>query len=346
MKKNILPPSNHLDDSLSALINNKTKPPGSLGMLEEMAHRLGRIQQTTAPTLEKPTMMVFAADHGIAGEGVSPFPQEVTYQMVLNYLSGGAAINVFTRLNKIDLKVVDAGVAARFEPHPQLIDRKIAMGTASYLKGTAMTPEQCQKAFDDGQKIISDLAGTGCNIVGFGEMGIGNTSSAALLMHLTTQIPLEFCVGRGTGLDDEGLARKQSILARALENNPQPQNAMQTMQYFGGFELAMMCGAILEAARQGMTVVIDGFIVTSCLLIAAEMEPNVLEYCIFAHCSDENGHARMLNWLGVKPLLKLGLRLGEGTGAALAFPLIHAATTFLNEMASFQSAGVSNRPDQ
>lgn len=343
MTLSIQPPDTHLDLEIKARIDNKTKPPGSLGVLEEVAFKLGRIQRSLEPEICKPTMLVFAGDHGIVAEGVSPFPQAVTRQMVQNYLAGGAAINVFARLNGWDLRVVDAGVNAIFDAHPNLLDRKIGMGTSNYLHGPAMTATQREQAFEHGRQLVAELAEAGCNTLAFGEMGIGNTSSAALLMHLVLGDPLDQCVGRGTGLDDFGLEHKRQVLARALENNGKPQDAYAAIQVFGGFELAMICGAMLEAGRRNMLILIDGFIVTATLLVALTLEPHLIHYCLFSHKSEEKGHCRMLDWLNARPLLNLDLRLGEGTGAALALPLVRAAVGFLGEMASFESAGVSNR---
>jgi len=338
--KPVSPVSHDLDMALLEKIDGKTKPLGSLGKLEDLALRLGRMQESLNVQLNHPHILVFAGDHGIAVEGVSPYPQEVTRQMIYNYLQGGAAINVFTAEHDIKLLVVDAGVNHHFGDCPGLMNRKIAMGTANFLYQSAMTPDQCKTAMNHGAELVSEIHGQGCNIVGFGEMGISNTSSAALLMHHFCQAPMEDCVGRGTGLDDHGLNRKTEILIRAA-SRASVTEPMDVLCQFGGFELAMMCGAILEAAHRKMAIIIDGFIVTATLLAAVRLEPHVKDYCIFSHESDEQGHRRMLAHLGVQPLLRMGLRLGEGTGAALAFPLIKSAVAFLNHMASFQSAGVS-----
>ncbi|RFM26615.1 nicotinate-nucleotide--dimethylbenzimidazole phosphoribosyltransferase [Deminuibacter soli] len=334
-----------LQQQLQHKIDHTTKPLGSLGQLESIALQIGTIQQTLQPAITQPHIVVFAGDHGIALTGlVNPYPQAVTAQMVLNYLNGGAAINVFCKLNQVALKVVDAGVNADFDniQHPDFIQAKINKGTANYLQQPAMTAAELQQALEKGKAIVAGIAATGCNCIGFGEMGISNTSSAALLMHAFTQLPLEACTGRGTGASDAQLQQKLATLQQAYtihQNNLQ--TPQQVLQAFGGFEIAMMTGAYLEAAAQKMVIVVDGFIATTALLAALQMQPEVQQYCVFAHTSGEKGHAQLLQWLKATPLLQLGLRLGEGTGAALAVPLLRAAVAFVNEMASFESARVS-----
>ena len=323
-------------------INNKTKPLGALGQLEALALQLGLIQQTLEPRLSNPHLLVCAADHGAARAGLSAFPQDVTWQMVENFLAGGAAINVFARQAGMRLVVADAGVNHDFGTRDGLLDAKVAYGTASYLDGAAMSAEQCSRAMRHGADLVARLHAQGCNVLGFGEMGIGNTASASLLTHCLTGIPLMQCIGRGTGLDDAGLARKQALLAQALaawsERNAAP---LTVLARFGGFEIAMLAGAMLAAAEHRMVLLIDGFIVTAALLVAIRLAPTVRDCCVFAHCSDEPGHRLQLQHLQALPLLQLALRLGEGTGAALAYPLLKAACAFLDEMASFAGAGVS-----
>lgn len=336
------------NDALQAVllqhINQKTKPLGALGRLETLALQLGLIQKSEQPTLQQQTMLVFAGDHGIVAEGVSPYPQAVTAQMVLNFLNGGAAINVFARQHDFQLHVIDSGVNAVFEPHPLLIDAKLGMGTLSFLHGPAMTPEETTQAIMRGAEIARDAIAQGCNVLALGEMGIGNTSSASCLMSVLCGLPLHQCVGRGTGLSDKGLDHKLSVLTKALQtHHVDAKNPLQVLTVFGGFEIAMMVGALLAGAEARATLLIDGFIATSALLVAAKLYPQVLDYCVFAHCSDENGHSIMLDHLNVQPLLHLSLRLGEGTGAVLAYPLLQSAVAFLNEMASFESAGVSGK---
>ncbi|MGB0126348.1 MAG: nicotinate-nucleotide--dimethylbenzimidazole phosphoribosyltransferase [Rhodocyclaceae bacterium] len=343
MQFNIVAPDTTLAPALQSLIDNKTKPPGSLGRLERLALQIGLIQQTLTPKLTRPHIIVCAADHGAALEGVSAFPQEVTWQMVENYLAGGAGINVLARQAGVDLMVVDAGVNHDFGPRADLVDAKIAYGTASYIDGPAMTPAQCNAALERGMALAATLHENGCNVVGFGEMGIGNTASAALITSLLGDLPLDDCVGRGTGLDDSGLARKQLLLRRARERYDGNGTALSVLAHFGGFEIAMLCGAMLGAAQRGMVLLIDGFIITSALMAAARLAPDILAYCVFSHRSQERGHRLQLERLGVEPLLDLELRLGEGTGAALAYPIVASSVAILNEMASFESAGVAEK---
>lgn len=344
MMFNITQPDQSLTSQLAHAINHKTKPLGALGSLEAIALQIGLIQQTLTPKLSQPTMLVFAGDHGIAESGVSPYPQAVTAQMVLNFLNGGAAINVFARQNNMHLRVIDSGVNHHFESTQELIDAKVAMGTHNFLQAPAMTVEQCQQAIERGTEIMDEQIAQGCNIVGFGEMGIANTSSASCLMSVLCDLPIEQCVGRGTGLSDEGLVKKKLILADAINfHQLGSQDVMQALATFGGFEIAMMVGAMLRAAERQCILLIDGFITTSALLVAAKLHPNILHYCVFTHCSNESGHKTMLVFLNVKPLLNIDLRLGEGTGAALAYPLVLASVNFLNEMASFESASVSQK---
>ncbi len=337
--------SNDLDSALQDKINNKTKPLGSLGQLEKLALQVGRIQHSLSPALNKPHILVFAGDHGAAKAGVSAFPQDVTWQMVENFLTGGAGINVFARSNGMGLKVIDSGVAHDFGPRAELIDAKIGWGTRSYIDEPAMSAAECTAALAKGAEIARALADEGCTVLGFGEMGIGNTAAASLITHALTGASLADCVGRGTGLDDAGLSRKRDLLTRAAARAALPANpdAQRVLAEFGGFEIVMMAGAMLGAAERGMTLLIDGFIVTSALLAASRIAPSILEYCIFCHRSAEPGHLAQLADLKADPLINLGLRLGEGTGAALAWPIVKAAVAFLNEMASFESAGVSEQ---
>jgi nicotinate-nucleotide--dimethylbenzimidazole phosphoribosyltransferase len=341
--------SQEIRQQLQRRIDNKTKPLGALGQLEEIALRIGLLQGTTHPVLNRPHIVVFAGDHGIAATGlVNPYPQAVTAQMVLNFIRGGAAINVFTRQNGLGLTVVDAGVNYRFdatEVGDQLVSRKIAFGTHDYLRGPAMTAAQALDAINAGREIVAGLAAEGCNVIGFGEMGIGNTSSAALIMSFVMGIPVVECVGRGTGASDEQLKQKQATLEEAYRLHEPAiaanADAVTILQCVGGFEIAMLTGAYLEAAERKMVILADGFISTAALLLARLSNPAILDNCIFSHCSGENGHSKMLAYLGASPLLQLGMRLGEGTGAALAYPFVRAAINFLDEMASFESAGVS-----
>lgn len=333
--------NNKLEAILQNKINTKTKPIGALGTLETIALQIGMIQNTDQPSLKNPTIVVFAGDHGIAKKGeVNPYPQEVTAQMVYNFLNQGAAINVFCKQNNIDLKIVDAGVNHDFGVTPGLIDAKIGFGTKNYQDKPAMNIEQCSLAIQKGADIIIDTHTTGCNSIGFGEMGIGNTSAASLLMSYFTKIPMAECVGSGTGLDTSAIKIKQQILSEVYQKYT-PSSPLEALAIFGGFEIAMIVGAILKAAELKMTIMIDGFIVTAAFLAAYDIHSEVLDYCTFTHTSGEQGHEKMLEFLQKEPILNLGMRLGEGTGTAVAYPIIKSAVAFLNTMASFESAGVS-----
>jgi len=339
-----LAPIHHdkLAAALSAAIDNKTKPLGSLGRLEALAKQIGLIQATVTPSIVTPSILVFAADHGIVAEGVSAYPQEVTWQMVENFLAGGAAINVFARQNDCAIQVVDAGVNHDFGQRDGLVDRKIGPGTRNFAHEAAMTQQECALAIEHGMALARALPG---NVVGFGEMGIGNTTAAAALMHKLAGIALADCVGAGTGLTPDGVRHKQAVLEAAVAKHAGIDDPLAVLATFGGFEIAMMAGAMLQAAALRKLLLIDGFIVTAALLVAARLQPAILGYCVFAHCSNEAGHRAMLDHLDAQPLLQLDLRLGEGTGSVLALPLLRAATHFLAEMATFSSAQVSTRSD-
>ncbi len=330
-------------EKLAQKIDTKTKPLGALGQLEEVAEKVATVQGKLSPELLNPHIVVFAGDHGLAKEGVSAYPAEVTPQMVLNFVRGGAGINVFCRQNGLTLKVVDAGVNFAFDDIDQLEHRKVGFGTRNSVEQKAMTSFEFRECFEHGIEIVRDLKAQGCNVLGFGEMGIGNTSASALLMHRLLDLPLEECVGRGTGLDDEGFKAKLEILEKVAQRHATIEDPLEVMQAFGGFEMAMMMGAMVEAYEQGMLLLVDGFISTAVFLCAVKFRPEVQRNALFSHLSDESGHKKMLDALGEKPLLSLNLRLGEGTGCALAYPIVQSAVAFLNEMASFQEAGVSEK---
>lgn len=330
---------------LKQKIDLKTKPPGSLGRLEKLALQIGKIQNTLTPALNKPCLLVFAADHGLTDEGVSAFPKEVTYQMVMNFIKGGAAINVFCKQNNIRLKVIDAGVDHDFPKHLDIIHAKIAYGSKNIIKEPAMPLNTCKHAINKGREIVTIEANNGCNIIGFGEMGIGNTSAAALLMHKFTGIVIEECVGQGTGHSTEGFNNKLSVLKRASDKHT-VSSAIDILSAYGGIEIAMICGGMLEAYVRDMLIMVDGFISTIAFLAAFKMNPNILEHAIFCHVSHEKGHQKILDYLKAKPLIKLDMRLGEGTGIAVAYPIIQSAVCFLNQMASFKDAGISNKQTQ
>ena len=334
-----------LDQELRQKIDKKTKPIGSLGKLEKLAFQLGKIQNTLTPVISNPSILVFAADHGITEEGVSAYPQEVTKQMVQNFLEGGAAINIFCRQHNINLHIVDAGVKGDLFEHPDLISAKVAYGTKNFARQSAMEKNECEQAIKKGAELSKTLPDEKCNIIGFGEMGIGNTSSATAIMQRFTGLPLKQCVGRGAGLDDSGLVRKRRILQKALDMHSGVEEAKDVLSTFGGFEIAMMVGAMLDSAVSKRVILVDGFIASSAFLVASKIVPEIMQFAVFTHQSDEIGHCEMLKFLKVEPLLSLGMRLGEGTGAAIAFPLLQSAVDFLNEMASFESAGLRERLD-
>jgi nicotinate-nucleotide--dimethylbenzimidazole phosphoribosyltransferase len=327
---------------VQARLDAKTKPRGALGRLEALALQCAMILRDERARLREPQLVVFAADHGIAAQGVSAYPREVTRQMVLNFLAGGAAVSVLARQHGLALTVADCGVAADFAPQPGLARLKVSgaeHGAADSTQGPAMTVPQCEAAIAHGRRLVAGLLG---NVLLLGEMGIGNTSAAALLMARLTGEPLQVCVGRGTGLDDEGLQRKREVLDRALQRHATSAcSPREVLAALGGLEIATMTGAVLQAAEDRRVILVDGFISTAAVAVAAAEQPTVLECCVFSHCSAEGGHARWLRHLGAAPLLDLGLRLGEGSGAALAWPLLASACRLLDEMASFDSAGVS-----
>ncbi|WP_424933251.1 nicotinate-nucleotide--dimethylbenzimidazole phosphoribosyltransferase [Amaricoccus macauensis] len=319
-------------------IDTKTKPVGSLGRVETLAAQIAEIQGTVTPYLDGCELTIFAADHGVAADGVSAYPQAVTRQMVENFLAGGAASTVFAATFGVPVRVVDAGVAGAPIENPGLLSRRIAPGTASFLSGPAMSAEQAERALSEGRRIGN---GPVHLAAAFGEMGIGNTASASLLAHKIAGLPLESIVGRGTGLDDKGLERKREILARAAARTPERLAASDALCEYGGFEIAMMAGAMRGAAEAGRMVLVDGFIASAAALLAQSIDPAVRRNFVFAHASAEQGHRAILDFLEADPVLSLDMRLGEGTGALLAWPILRAATAMLTEMASFESAGVS-----
>ena len=331
---------------LQRLIDQKTKPLGSLGRLESLALRLGQILGTEAPCLQAPQMLVCAGDHGLAARGVSAFPSDVTWQMVENFLSGGAAVSVLARQHGLALTVVDCGVvkdiAARscVPGQPQLLLRKVAPGTQDASQGPAMGLAQCEAALQNGMDVVRGLPG---NAVLLGEMGIGNTSVASLLLARLAGLPIAECTGAGTGLDAAGIARKCAVLQQALDVNAGATEPLAALAALGGFEVATLVGAVLQAAAERRVIVVDGFITSAAVLVASRLQPHVLQRCVFAHRSGERAHGLMLEQMQAEPLLDLGLRLGEGSGAALAWPLLQSACAILREMASFEAAGVSEQ---
>ena len=339
--------NNELRQQLQQIIDQKTKPLGALGRLETLAVQLGMIQGTTAPHINQPQIRVFAADHGLTKHGTSAYPSAVTAQMVYNFLQGGAAINVLARQHNIELKVVDAGVDADFanspfKDHAQLLDYKVRHGSGDALTEPAMSVAECLAALENGMDVVKSMAG---NLLIVGEMGIGNTSAASLLLARLGDTPINDCIGRGTGLDDAGLQHKATILTQVLarHSEAQAQAPFDVLAALGGLEIAMMAGALIQAASERRILLIDGFIASSALLAAERLAPGVAQYAVFAHHSVEPGHAHLLKLLNAEPLLNMGMRLGEGSGAALAYPLLQSACAIINEMASFNDAGISGQ---
>ncbi|MEM9830308.1 MAG: nicotinate-nucleotide--dimethylbenzimidazole phosphoribosyltransferase [Bacteroidota bacterium] len=340
--------STTLDTQIWDKLNRKTKPPGSLGKLEHLAFQLARIQGTLTPTLQDPVVLVFAGDHGIAQSGlVNPYPPEVTYQMVMNFLQGGAAINALANVANMQVMVVDSGVNHPFESSLPMIHAKMGLGTADYRAERAMSLETCHLAIQKGAEVVSSIAEKGTNVIGFGEMGIGNTSSASLIVSTVCDIPLAECVGQGTGVVGDFLDQKRKTLQSAQEFHglDSRKNADTILATFGGFEIAQMVGGMLEAAARHCLIMVDGFISTAAFLIAHKMQPQIKEYAIFTHRSAERGHTKVLSYLDVDPLLELEMRLGEGTGCAASYPLLQMSAAMMNDMASFESAGVSGKTD-
>ncbi len=322
-------------------IDNLTKPKGSLGTLEEIALQVALIQQTLTPILKNPQNILFAGDHGILEERVSPTPREVTWQQVLHYTRGGAGVNVFCEQHGFGLKIVDAGVDYDFHGNPPVIDMKVRRGTRNFLHEAAMTQEELERCMERGAEIVCQCIDEGSNVLSFGEMGAGNTSAASLWMHLFTGIPLEKCVGAGSGLNKAGVQHKLEVLQQALNNYKGNGSVLDIMAYFGGYELVMAVGAMLQAAEKHLIILVDGFLMTACMLAASKLYPHVTDYAIYGHCGDESGHRMMLDALGAKPLLSLGMRLGEGTGAIVAYPILQSALCMLNGMESFKKTEVT-----
>jgi nicotinate-nucleotide--dimethylbenzimidazole phosphoribosyltransferase len=332
-----------LEQDIQHIIDHKTKPLGALGYLETLAAQICRIQQTTSPEIIKPSVVVIAADHGLAKRGVSAYPPEVTAQMVLNFATGGAAINVFSRQHEINLEVVDAGVASEFDPSLEITHAKIAYGTGDPIEDCAITVEQLEACKALARQLVQKHRDRGCNTLGFGEMGIGNTSSAALILSYITGTKLEDSVGRGTGLDDTGLQNKLTVLEQVMQAHPNVRGSDEILRAVGGFEIAVMCEAMIAASEARMIVLVDGFIATAAAMLAVQSQPSLRDFLVFCHQSDEAGHKLMLEHLQATPLLNLNMRLGEGSACALVFPLIQSAVRFMKEMASFESANVANK---
>ena len=334
-------PNEAIRPALIDKIKNLTKPKGSLGTLESLALQIGLIQQTLTPTLQHPQNIIFAADHGIVEEGVSLSPKEITWQQISNFLHGGAGVNFLCRQHGFTLKIVDAGVDYDLPYEKGIINMKVRKGTRSYLHEAAMTEEEMELCLERGAEVVRRCHEEGSNILSFGEMGIGNTSSSSMWMTCFTDIPLKECVGAGSGLDNAGIRHKYEILKQALDNYRGDGSPRDIIRHFGGLEMVMAIGAMLQAAELKMIILVDGFIMTNCILAAGKLHPEVLDYAIFGHCGDESGHKLLLEKLNANPLLHLGLRLGEGTGAICAYPIVVSAVRMINEMDNFAHAAIT-----
>jgi nicotinate-nucleotide--dimethylbenzimidazole phosphoribosyltransferase len=339
-------PDQTLREAIQEKIDNLNKPKGSLGRLEELAMQACLIQQTLSPSLVHPCHLLLGGDHGIEREGVSVSPREVTWQQMLNFTRGGGGVNMFCRQHGFDLRIVDVGVDYDLSDVLGILDRKIARGTKNFLHEPAMTEEEFNHAIQIGSDLVDDCIKDGCNILSIGEMGIGNTSPSSIWMHLFGNIPLVDCIGAGAGLNSKGIEHKQQILQQSLTNFYKgvpalPSDTEDIIAYFGGFEMVAAIGAMLRTAERHLIILIDGFIMTACAIAAIRLYPASQDYMIFTHCGDESGHRRMLDIVGARPLLNLGLRLGEGTGALCAYPLIDSAVLMVNEMNNFDNAKIT-----
>ena len=333
-----------LREAIQAKIDNLNKPKGALGRLEEIAMQVCLIQQTLTPSLAHPCHLLFGGDHGIEREGVSVSPREVTWQQMKNFTQGGGGVNMFCRQHGFKLRIVDVGVDYDLSAVEGIIDRKIARGTKNFLYEPAMSEAEFDQAIQVGSELVDECIAEGCQVLCVGEMGIANTSPSSIWMSLFGNIPLADCIGAGAGLNKPGIQHKYEVLSKALDNyrsqEPQP-TPITPLRYFGGFEMIAAIGAMLRAAEQHLIILIDGFIMTACAAAAIKLYPAAKDYMIFTHCGDESGHKRMLDMIGAKPLLHLGLRLGEGTGALCTYPLIDSAVRMINEMNNFDNARIT-----
>ena len=336
-------PDGALRPAIQEKIDNLNKPKGSLGRLEELAMQVCLIQQTLSPSLRHPCHLLLGGDHGIEREGVSVSPREVTWQQMINFTRGGGGVNMFCRQHGFKLRIVDVGVDYDLSHVDGIVDRKIARGTKNFLYEPAMTEEEFDQAIQVGAALVDDCIAEGCNVLSVGEMGIGNTSPSSVWMHLFGNIALNDCIGAGAGLDTPGIRHKCDVLSRAVANSGlhAQSPALSILRYFGGFEMVAAIGAMLRAAECHLIILIDGFIMTACALAATLLYPASHDYMVFTHCGDESGHRMMLNLVGAKPLLSLGLRLGEGPGALCAYPIVDSAVRMVNEMNNFQSANIT-----
>ncbi len=342
---NIQPLDRSMQDAIQQKIDNLNKPKGSLGRLEELAMQICLVQRTLTPSLAHPCHLLLGGDHGIEREGVSVSPREVTWQQMINFTRGGGGVNMFCRQHDFHLRIVDVGVDYDLSAVSGIIDRKIARGTKNFLYEPAMSVEEFDKAIEIGAGLVDDCVEEGCRVLCIGEMGIANTSPSSIWMSLFGDIPLEDCIGAGAGLDAPGIRHKYEVLSQAVSrftgSSFSEEGALGILRYFGGFEMIAAIGAMLRGAEQRLVVLVDGFIMTACALAAIRLYPAAREYMIFTHCGDESGHRQMLNLVGAQPLLSLGLRLGEGTGALCAFPIIDSAVRMMNEMNNFDNAKIT-----
>ena len=337
-------PDAAMAQDIQSKIDNLNKPKGSLGRLEELALQICLAQQTLSPRLEHPCHLLLGGDHGIEREGVSKSPREVTWQQMLNFTHGGGGCNLFCRQHGFTMRIVDVGVDYDFAGHPGIIDRKIARGTRNFLYEPAMTEEEMDRTIDVGCQLVDDCVAEGCSVLSIGEMGIANTSPSSIWMSLLLGVPLDECIGAGSGLDDEGIRHKRDVLTRAVATHSLFSFSFtveDAIRYFGGFEMVAAIGAMLRAAEKHLITLVDGFIMTACALAAVQLYPQAKNYMIFTHSGDEKAHAMMLSRLGVKPLLSLGLRLGDGTGALCAYPIVDSAVRMINEMNNFDNAHIT-----
>lgn len=344
---NIVWPGKQMQGAIQEKIDNLNKPKGSLGRLEELAMQICLVQQTLEPSLCHPCHLLLGGDHGIEREGVSATPREVTWQQMVNFTRGGGGVNMFCRQHGFSLRIIDMGVDYDLSQVPGITDRKVARGTRDFLFEPAMSEAEFLQAISTGASLADDCQREGCNILCIGEMGAANTSPSSIWMSLFCHVPLGECIGAGSGLDGQGISHKQQVLQAALDRfsdyrqRTGDDRAETVIRYFGGFEMVGAIGAMLRAAELKMLVMVDGFIMSACALAACQLYPQAKEYMIFGHCGDESGHRRMLDSLGAKPLLSLGLRLGEGTGALCAYPIIDSAVRMINEMNNFQNARIT-----
>ena len=337
-------PDDSLRDAIKDKIDNLNKPKGSLGLLETLAEQICLIQQTLTPTLQHPCHLLFGGDHGIEREGVSVSPRDVTWQQMINFTRGGGGVNMFCRQHGFTLYIIDMGVDHDLTAYTDILNRKIAHGTKNFLYEPAMTEAQFNQAIETGCELVDRCHQDGCNIICMGEMGIANTSPSSIWMHLFGNIPLDECIGAGAGLNNPGLQHKREVLHEAVAHyiaHSDKENKLEPLLYFAGFEMAGAIGAMLRAAELKMTVMVDGFIMSACMLAASQLYPEVLHYAVFGHCGDESGHKRMLDLMHATPLLQLGMRLGEGTGALCAYPIIESAVRMVNEMNNFKNAHIT-----